>query len=62
MQESTCEMKRSIDARDRKIAILSEKINSHLSLFDSIEKEALTIKQVVENVHHLVGEKEQLGM
>ncbi|XP_021908775.1 hyaluronan mediated motility receptor [Carica papaya] len=59
-EESTCEMKRSIDARDRKIAILSEKINSHLSLFDSIEKEALTIKQVVENVHHLVGEKEQL--
>ena len=35
-QESTCEMKRAIEARDRKLSVLNEKLNSHLSLFDSI--------------------------
>ncbi|CAH2038384.1 unnamed protein product [Thlaspi arvense] len=39
-QESFCEMKCSIEARDRKIGILHQKISSHLALFDSIEKEA----------------------
>nr|TKS05633.1 centrosomal protein of 63 kDa isoform X2 [Populus alba] len=57
-QESTCEMKRSIEAGDRKLIVLSEKINSHLSLFDSIEREALSIKQLVDKVQLLVSEKE----
>lgn len=61
-QESTCEMKRSIEARDRKLSVLSEKLNSHLSLFDSIEKEAFSIKQVLDNVQLLVLEKEEVGM
>ncbi|XVF02321.1 hypothetical protein REPUB_Repub04eG0165600 [Reevesia pubescens] len=52
-QESTCEMKRSIEAKDRKLAVLSEKINSHLSLFDSIEREAFSVKQVVDNVERI---------
>ncbi|MBA0837891.1 hypothetical protein Goarm_010005, partial [Gossypium armourianum] len=47
-------MKQSIEARDRKIAVLSEKLNSHLSLFDSIEKEAFSVKQVVDNVERIV--------
>ncbi|XP_022735089.1 paramyosin [Durio zibethinus] len=59
-QESNCEMKRSIEARDRKLAVLSEKINSHLSLFDSIEKEAFSVKQVVDNVERIVSEKEEV--
>ncbi|KAJ4851216.1 hypothetical protein Tsubulata_032768 [Turnera subulata] len=59
-QEWTCEMKRAVEARDRKISVLSEKINSQLSLFDSIEKEALGIRGVVDNVHHVVREKEGL--
>ncbi|MBA0660318.1 hypothetical protein Goklo_012354, partial [Gossypium klotzschianum] len=58
-QESTYEMKQSIEARDRKIAVLSEKLNSHLSLFDSIEKEAFSVKQVVDNVERIVSEKEE---
>ncbi|XP_031386294.1 putative protein tag-278 isoform X2 [Punica granatum] len=60
-EESTCEMRRAIETRDRKLAMLSEKINSHLLLFDSIEKEALSVKQVVDNVKHVVSEKEELA-
>lgn len=61
MQESTCEMKRSIETRDRKLTVLSEKIKSHLLLFDSIVKEAFCIKQVVDDVQCLVSEKEEVG-
>ncbi|KAK0573263.1 hypothetical protein LWI29_005262 [Acer saccharum] len=52
-EESTCDMKRSIETRDRKLTVLSQKINSHLTLFDSIEKEAFSIKQVVDNVERI---------
>ncbi|KAL2904264.1 Tyrosine-protein phosphatase non-receptor type 23 [Bienertia sinuspersici] len=61
-QESTYDMKRSIEARDRKLKIFSEKLKSHFLLFDSIEKEALSVKQVVDNVRHVVNEKEEAGM
>lgn len=54
-------MKRSIQCRDRKIAVLSEKLKSHLLLFDSIEKEAISVKKVVDDVQHLVSEKEEVG-
>ncbi|EOA40540.1 hypothetical protein CARUB_v10009270mg, partial [Capsella rubella] len=59
-QESFCEMKCSIEARDRKIAILNDKIASHLTLFDSIEKEASTIKKVIHEVQGLVDQKEDV--
>jgi hypothetical protein len=55
-------MRRSIEAGNRKLIVLSEKINSHLSLFDSIEREALSIKQLVDKVQLLVSEKEGVGM
>lgn len=57
-EDSTCEMRRSIQARDRKLAILSEKIDAHLSQFDTIEKEAFSVKQVLDYVQLLVSEKE----
>ncbi|KAA8533057.1 hypothetical protein F0562_033410 [Nyssa sinensis] len=57
---STCEMRRSIETRDRKLTLLYEKINAHLLLFDSIEKEAFYVKQVLDNVQHLVSEKESI--
>ncbi|KAH7515839.1 hypothetical protein FEM48_Zijuj10G0068800 [Ziziphus jujuba var. spinosa] len=60
-QESTSDMKRSIETGNRKLSFLSEKIKSHLLLFDSIEKEALSIKQLVDNIQHLVSEKEEVG-
>eukprot|EP00257_Ricinus_communis_P005699 XP_002520175.2 kinesin-like protein KIF15 [Ricinus communis] len=59
-EESTCEMKRSIEARDRKLSVLNEKLNSHLSMFDSIEKEAFSIKQVMDNVQLHMSEKEEV--
>ncbi|CAM8979985.1 unnamed protein product [Rhodiola kirilowii] len=59
-EESTSEMKRSIEAKDRKIALLSDKVNSHLILFDSIEKEAFSVQQVVDKVQQTVSEKENI--
>ncbi|KNA10095.1 hypothetical protein SOVF_147660 isoform A [Spinacia oleracea] len=59
-QESTYDMKRSIEARDRKLKFFSEKLKSHLLLFDAIEKEALSVKQVVDSVRHVVDEKEEV--
>ncbi|XP_060969425.1 uncharacterized protein LOC115702107 isoform X4 [Cannabis sativa] len=59
-KESTCDMKRAIQIRDRKLGVLSEKVKSHLLLFDSIEKEAVSVKQVVDNVQHMMSEKEDL--
>lgn len=55
-------MKCAIEYRDRKIAVLSEKINAHLSLFASIEKEAFFVKKVVDNAQHVLSEKEEVGM
>lgn len=55
-------MKRSIESRDRKITILSEKITAHLLSFDTIRKQASFVKQVVDNATHVVNEKEEVGM
>ncbi|KAF9607375.1 hypothetical protein IFM89_034141 [Coptis chinensis] len=52
-QDSTSDIKRSIQQRDRKLAFLSEKIKAHFVLFDSIEKEAISVKQVVDNVQQI---------
>ncbi|KAI4328342.1 hypothetical protein L6164_020701 [Bauhinia variegata] len=60
-EESTYEMRRSLEIKDRKLNVLSEKLNSHLLLFDSIEKEAFSIKQIMDKVQSLVSEKEELG-
>nr|VDD42059.1 unnamed protein product [Brassica oleracea] len=61
-QESFSEMRCSVEARDRKIAILHQKITSHLALFDSIEKEASAIKNVIQEVQGLVDQKEDVGI
>ncbi|KAK9060276.1 hypothetical protein SSX86_020980 [Deinandra increscens subsp. villosa] len=58
-QESTCEMKRSIESRDKKIVMLSEKINAHLLSLDSIRKEASSVKQVVDDAKRVVDEREE---
>ncbi|XP_018487772.1 uncharacterized protein LOC108858318 isoform X1 [Raphanus sativus] len=59
-QESFSEMRCSVEARDRKIGILHQKITSHLALFDSIEKEASAIKNVIQEVQGLVDQKEDV--
>ncbi|XP_076883103.1 uncharacterized protein LOC143531748 [Bidens hawaiensis] len=59
-QESTCEMKRSIESRDTKIAMLSHKIHSHLDSLDSIRKDASSVNQLVDNAHRLLADKEEV--
>ncbi|CAL0311951.1 unnamed protein product [Lupinus luteus] len=60
-QESNSQLKRSIQTKDKMLFVLSEKINSHLLLFDLIEKEAFNIKQIVDKVQTLVSDKEEIG-
>ncbi|XP_073221078.1 uncharacterized protein [Cicer arietinum] len=59
-EESTSHMKRSIETKDRMLGVLSEKINSHLLLFDSIEKEVFYIKQILDKVQNMVKDKEEV--
>ena len=61
-QDSTCSMQWTIQMKDKQIAVISEKLNSHLVLFSSVEKEVDAMKQVLGDVHCLVGEKENVGM
>ncbi|KAJ0981629.1 hypothetical protein J5N97_009884 [Dioscorea zingiberensis] len=58
-RESTSELKHSIEIRDKKLAVLSEKMQAHMLVLDSIRKEAASIKHVVDNIKHIVTEKEQ---
>ncbi|PAN47372.1 hypothetical protein PAHAL_9G253100 [Panicum hallii] len=59
-EDSTCSMQWTIQMKDKQIAVISEKLNSHLVLFSSIEKEVSAVKQVLGDVHCLVGEKENV--
>ncbi|WOL06777.1 cingulin-like protein 1 isoform X2 [Canna indica] len=58
-EESTYQLKQSIQNRDRKFAILTEKLDTQIQLFDSIEKEAVEVKQVVNTIEDIVNGKEQ---
>lgn len=51
-----------IEAKDRKIEVLSEKIKSHSLLVYAIEKEANLIKKVLDNTECIVKEREDIGM
>ncbi|XP_065042058.1 uncharacterized protein LOC103986755 isoform X2 [Musa acuminata AAA Group] len=58
-EDSTYQLKQSIQKRDRKLVLLTEKIHTQIQLFDSMEKEAAAIKQVVNTVEDTVNGKEQ---
>ncbi|XP_019246909.1 PREDICTED: cingulin isoform X6 [Nicotiana attenuata] len=59
-EDSTYEMKRSIEDRDRKIDILSEKLRAHLLLFDSMSKEASSINKLMDDARHTLSQKEDV--
>ncbi|CAL4933359.1 unnamed protein product [Urochloa decumbens] len=59
-EDSTCSMQWTIQMKDKQIAVISEKLNSHLVLFSSVEKEVAAVKQVLGDVHCMVGEKENV--
>ncbi|KAL8157150.1 hypothetical protein AgCh_002017 [Apium graveolens] len=61
-EDSTFEMKQAITQKDNTISGLTEEIRLHTSLFSSIEKEALSVKKIVENAQQVLSEKEELGM
>ncbi|KAJ8478269.1 hypothetical protein OPV22_021996 [Ensete ventricosum] len=58
-EDSTYQLKQSIQKRDRKLLLLTEKIHTQIQLFDSMEKEAAAIKQVVNTVEDTLNGKEQ---
>lgn len=62
MQDSTCELRHSIETKDRKLGALSLMLQAHKKLFGSLEREALSLKQTLERTEHIVCEKEQVGM
>lgn len=62
MQDSTFEMKQAVTHKDNMISGLTEKIRLHTSLFSSIEKEALSVKQIVKKAQQVLCEKEEVGM
>ncbi|XP_068639029.1 uncharacterized protein [Aristolochia californica] len=59
-EDSTCELKRSVEEKDKRLILLSQELQAHLKLFDSIQEEAFSVKQIVEKVECLVSEKEQV--
>ncbi|KAL6642927.1 hypothetical protein ACP70R_021108 [Stipagrostis hirtigluma subsp. patula] len=59
-EDSVCSMQWTIQMKDKQIAVISEKLNSHLILFSTAEKEVAAVKQVLGDVQCLVGEKENV--
>ncbi|KAI5679116.1 hypothetical protein M9H77_10066 [Catharanthus roseus] len=59
-EEHFAEMKKAVEAKDKKIEVLSEKIKSHSLLVDAIEKEAFSIKKVVDNAECIMKGKEEV--
>ncbi|XP_037461353.1 myosin-10-like isoform X1 [Triticum dicoccoides] len=59
-EDSACSLQWTIQMRDKQITVISEKLNSHLALFNSVGKEVAAVKQVLGDVECLVGEKENL--
>ncbi|KAK3157548.1 hypothetical protein QOZ80_2AG0124170 [Eleusine coracana subsp. coracana] len=59
-EASTCSMQWTIQMKDKQIAVILEKLNFHLVLFSSVEKEVAAVKRVLGDVQCLVGEKENI--
>lgn len=61
MQDSTCTLQRTIQTKDRELTLLSEKLNAHISLFNSVQKEANSVKRAFDVIKRTLSEKEQVG-
>ncbi|VAI85635.1 unnamed protein product [Triticum turgidum subsp. durum] len=59
-EDSACSLQWTIQMRDKQITVISEKLNSHLALFNSVGKEVAAVKQILGDVECLVGEKENV--
>ncbi|XP_059316665.1 uncharacterized protein LOC132067445 isoform X6 [Lycium ferocissimum] len=59
-EDSTYEMKRAIEDKDRKIDVLYEKLKDHLLLFNSISKEVSSINKLMDDARHALRQKEDV--
>lgn len=59
-EDSFGDMKQMIESKDRRIEVLSEKIKSHSLLVYAIEKEANSIKKVLDNAECIMKEREDV--
>ncbi|KAM0862332.1 hypothetical protein ACQ4PT_045329 [Festuca glaucescens] len=59
-QDSACSLQWTLQMKDKQIAVISEKLNSHLALFNSVGKEVAAVTQVLGDMECLVGEKENV--
>ncbi|KAJ3674083.1 hypothetical protein LUZ60_006075 [Juncus effusus] len=59
-EDSNCSLQRTIQMKNKEISLLSEKLNAHISLFNSVEKEANSVKRALDGVKRTLNEKEQV--
>ncbi|KAM0862331.1 hypothetical protein ACQ4PT_045329 [Festuca glaucescens] len=59
-RDSACSLQWTLQMKDKQIAVISEKLNSHLALFNSVGKEVAAVTQVLGDMECLVGEKENV--
>uniref|UniRef100_A0ACD5Z942 Uncharacterized protein n=1 Tax=Avena sativa TaxID=4498 RepID=A0ACD5Z942_AVESA len=59
-EDSSCSLQWTIQMKEKQIAVISEKLNSHLALFNSVGKEVASVTQVLADVECVVGEKENV--
>jgi hypothetical protein len=61
LQDSTCSLQRTIQTKDREHTFLSDKLNAHISLFNSVQKEANSVKRAFDIIKRTLNEKEHVG-
>ncbi|KAJ3702714.1 hypothetical protein LUZ61_006419 [Rhynchospora tenuis] len=59
-EDSTCTLQRTIQTKDRELTLLSEKLNAHISFFNSVQKEATSVKRSFDGIKQTLNEKEQV--
>ncbi|KAJ1687105.1 hypothetical protein LUZ63_018495 [Rhynchospora breviuscula] len=59
-EDSTCTLQRTIQTKDRELTLLSEKLNAHISFFNSVQKEATLVKRAFDGIKQTLNEKEQV--
>lgn len=61
MQDSTCTLQRTVQTKDRELTLVTEKLSAHISLFNSVQKEANSVKRAFDVIKRTLNEKEQVG-
>ncbi|XP_078165101.1 RUN/FYVE domain protein isoform X3 [Carex rostrata] len=59
-EDSTCTLQRTVQTKDRELTLLTEKLSAHISLFNSVQKEANSVKRAFDVIKRALNEKEQV--